>query len=188
MKNNLLFTPWAVRRARCAISWRHIGLVITACVFVASCGYRFPGGGNLPSGVTRIFVTTLENRTRESGMETTITDDLIFQLIQNQKDAVTSRRDEADAVLSGVIDSIRDETVVRATERIALERRVTITVSLKLATPDGSVIWYRNGISENETYQVANDDVGTEFNRKAAITVSSRRLAERVYDRLTDDF
>jgi outer membrane lipopolysaccharide assembly protein LptE/RlpB len=188
MKNDFLFTPCAVRRALCAITWRYVGLVITACVLVASCGYRFPGSGNLPSGVNRIFVTTFENRTRESGLETTITDDLILQLIQNQKNAVTSRKEEADAVLSGVIESIRNETVVRATERIALERRVTITVSLKLVTPDGRVIWYGDGISENETYKVAGDEFETELNKKAAITVSSSRLAERVYDRLTDDF
>ena len=121
-------------------------------------------------------------------METTVTNDLILRLIQNQKDAVTSRKDEADAVLSGVIESIRNETVVRATERIALERRVTITVSLKLVKPDGSLIWYGNGISENETYQVSDDEAETELNKKAALTVSSRRLAERVYDRMTDDF
>lgn len=188
MQNQFLFTLCALRRELCAAGRRHVWFAVAVCAIASSCGYRFPGGGNLPAGVNRIFVTTLENRTRESGMETIITNDLILQLVQNQKEAVASRRDEADAVLSGVVESIRNETVVRATERIALERRVTISVSLKLITPEGDVIWYGNGISENETYKVADDEMRTEANKKAAISVASKRLSERVYDRLTGDF
>ena len=187
-ENDFLLTLCDMRRTLCVAGRKHLWLVVFVCLFASSCGYRFPGSGDLPAGVNRIFVTTLENRTRETGMETTITNDLIFQLIQNRKDAVASRKDEADAVLSGVVDSIRTETVVRATERNPLERRVTITVSLKLVTPDGSVVWHGNGISENETYKVADDDLETESNKKVAISVSSKRLAERVYDRMTDNF
>ena len=31
-------------------------------LFLGACGYRFPGGGNLPSGVEKVFIEIFENR------------------------------------------------------------------------------------------------------------------------------
>ena len=71
---------------------------------------------------------------------------------------------------------------------VSRERRVTVTVDLKLTNPEGRLIWSAIGVSANEAYDVMSDKLATEQNRRNAISVLSKRLAERVYSRLTDDF
>jgi hypothetical protein len=50
------------------------------------------------------------------------------------------------------------------------------------------VIWVRKGMTDNETYDVDDDKLVTEQNKKEAISTLSKRLAESVYNRLTEDF
>jgi hypothetical protein len=59
---------------------------------------------------------------------------------------------------------------------------------LKLTGPDGRVIWSARGVSANEAYDVMSDKLATEQNRRDAISVLSKRLAEKVYNRITADF
>jgi hypothetical protein len=59
---------------------------------------------------------------------------------------------------------------------------------LKLTGSDGRIIWKKNGISESETYAVMPLKQETERNRLDALSALSKRIAERVYFRLTDDF
>ncbi len=164
-------------------SWAIIflGLIISAC------GYRFAGGGDLPSGVRSIFIKILENRTGETGVENVFTNDLIYEFTRNRKIVLTNSV-EADAILTGVIKSMRIRTISRKGSHTPLERRVQVAVDLKLTDPDGSVIWSAKGVSTNEAYSVAPDKHVTEQNRRVAIAALSKRLAEKIYNRLTDDF
>ena len=61
------------------------------------CSYRFSGTGSLPSGITRIYVSVIENKTSDAGIEKYITDDLINEFIHEKKrraeQAGRSRRD-----------------------------------------------------------------------------------------------
>ncbi|MBW2539122.1 MAG: hypothetical protein JRE27_05915 [Deltaproteobacteria bacterium] len=155
------------------------------CLFFLACGYRFPGGGNLPNGVEKVFIEIFENRTNETGLENIITGDLIYEFIRNKKE---TNRDEADAILSGVCESMRIETIARKDVLTAEERRVIIIVDLQLTGSDGRVIWSEKDMRGNEAYDVSANKQETEINRRFAITLISKRLAERVYSRLTDDF
>jgi hypothetical protein len=83
---------------------------------------------------------------------------------------------------------MRIETISRRGTHSSLERRVTVTVDLKLTGPDSRVIWSASGVSANEAYDVMPDKLATEQNRRNAISVLSKRLAERVYNRITGDF
>jgi hypothetical protein len=154
-------------------------------LFFLACGYRFPGGGNLPTGVEKVFIEIFENRTNETGLENIITRDLIYEFTRNKK---VTTRNEADAILSGVCESMRIETIARKDVLTAEERRVIITVDLQLTGSDGRGIWSEKGMSGNEAYDVSANKQETERNRRVAITLISKRLSERVYSRLTDDF
>ena len=155
------------------------------CLFFLACGYRFPGGGNLPTGVNKVFIEIFENRTNETGLENIITRDLIYEFTRNKK---WTTRDKADAVLSGVCESMRIETIARKDVLTGEERRVIITVALRLTDLDGGVVWSEKGMSGNEAYDVSANKQETDLNRRFAITLISTRLAQRVYSRLTDDF
>jgi len=151
------------------------------------CSYRFSGTGSLPSGITRIYVSVIENKTSEMGIERYITDDLINEFIMRRKD-VLSRLEDAEGVITGTIEYIRDTAVAHSSQSKSTQRRVVLGIALKLADQKGKTLWAVNGINANEAYKVTDDKTLTEQNKKAAIQVLSKRLAEKTYNRLTDDF
>jgi outer membrane lipopolysaccharide assembly protein LptE/RlpB len=166
---------------------KYIWAVIFICLFVSACGYRFSGSGNLPAGIQTVAIEVLENRTSETGLENTITNDLIFEFTRKGR-SVQRNSKEADAILTGVIVSERITTISRQAQQSPLARRVEITVSLKLTGSDGGVKWSASGVSESEEYDVATDKAVTESNKRQAIGTLSKKLAEKVYNRLTDNF
>ena len=159
--------------------------ILCLFAFLSACGYRFAGAGSLPSGIKTVCVIMLANRTSETGVENTFTNDLIYEFARHGKIASI---DKADAVLSGVVKSISIETISRSGSHTPIERRVRFTLDLKLTDNDGRIIWSAKGVSGNEAYSVASDKLSTEQNRRNAIATLSERFAEKVYNRLTEDF
>ena len=159
--------------------------ILCFLAFLSACGYRFAGGGSLPSGIKSVCVTMLANRTSETGVENTFTNDLIYEFTRNGKIASI---DKADALLSGVIRSMSIETISHRGAHTSSERRVTFTLDLKLTDNEGRIIWSAKGVSGNEAYDVESDKLSTEQNRSKAISTLSTRLAEKVYNSLTEDF
>jgi len=147
-----------------------IWIILFVPIFFSACGYRFTGGGSFPAGIRSVCVSTLENRTSETGAENIFTNDLIYEVTRDNKVVLTTK-DRADALLSGIIKSIRIQTISRkeAYSSLSLERRVTVTIDLKLTNADGRVIWSAKGASANEAYDVMPDKMATEQNRRNAI-------------------
>jgi len=166
-----------------------IWIIFLFLMIFSACGYRFTGGGDFPAGIRSVCVSTLENRTSETGAENIFTNDLIYEVTRDNKVILTTKN-KADALLSGIIKSISIQTISRkeAYSSISLERRVTVTIDLKLTSTDGRAIWSAKGVSANEAYDVMPDKLATEQNRWNAISALSKRLAERLYARITDDF
>jgi len=161
--------------------------VIIVALFFSACGYRFAGSGNLPEGIQTIAIDIFENRTTETGLENTITNDLIYEFTRKGR-SVQKNSKKADAILTGVIESERISTISRQSQQSALARRVEITVNLKLTGSDGRVKWSASNVSASEDYDVATDRQVTDINKRKAIENLSKKLAERVYNRLTEDF
>jgi hypothetical protein len=166
---------------------KYIWAVIFIPLFFWSCGYRFAGSGNLPGGIETIAIEMFENRTPETGLENTITNDLIFEFTRKGR-PVQKNSDEADAVLTGVIVSERIMTISRQAQQSPLARRVEITVNLKLTGSGGEIKWSASDLTEFDEYNVSTDKEATETNKRRAIENLSKKLAEKVLNRLTDDF
>ena len=64
---------------------KYIGIIFLFCVQTTACGYRFAGTGNLPAGVESIFIEVLENRTAETGIENTFTNELIYEFTRTTR-------------------------------------------------------------------------------------------------------
>jgi outer membrane lipopolysaccharide assembly protein LptE/RlpB len=154
-------------------------------VLLSACGYRFAGGEPFPEGIRTLFIPVLENRTTETGVEQTFTDDLRQEFIRYDR---FRDRHRAEGVLTGVVSAMRIDPVSRRGSDVTLEQRVIITLNFTLSAADGRVVWSAENVSDNETYPVAADKLVTEQNRRNAIKVLSKRLAERTYDRLTDAY
>jgi outer membrane lipopolysaccharide assembly protein LptE/RlpB len=164
-----------------------VSIIVFSWLLVAACGYQFANRGNFPSDIKSISVVMFENRTTETGIEQIITNAIVYEITRSSDLALIDRY-RADAVLSGVIESLGIETISYRRVYRAIERRVRLTVSLRLTDREGKVIWSARRISDNQAYDVSPDKKRTEQNRRNAISVLSRRLGETVYDRLTGEF
>jgi outer membrane lipopolysaccharide assembly protein LptE/RlpB len=164
------------------------GLALAVLLVLAGCGYQLKGMGlTAPPGVHTIAVTVLENRTAESGIETRFTSDLAYEFTRSKIVQVVDK-DKADAVLSGIVLALREDTVSHTARYESDERRVTVTLDLALKGVDGKLIWSRRGLSDREAFKVSSDKLATERNRRAAIYVMSKRLAEKVHDAIFQNF
>jgi len=162
-------------------------VVVFIGLIIASCAYKFTGGGDLPGGVKSVYVKTLENRTSETGIENFLTDDIIYEFTRSGK-AVITDEENSEAVLTGIVSSLTIGTVSRHNSDTSSQRRVRLAVDLKLAGNDGKLIWAQNGFTDDEDYNVSPNKSATEHNKREALKILSKRLAEKVYNRLTDNF
>lgn len=161
--------------------------IILLGVLFSACGYQFSGGGSLPSGITSISIEMFRNRTAETGVETIITNDLIYEFSRHEQVVVTGSN-KADAILTGVVQSISERTISHTGEYTSNERRVEVNVDLKLTNRSGEVIWSRKSVSEDEAYAVMSEKQSTERRKREAIKTLSKRLAETIFNNLTADF
>lgn len=141
----------------------------------------------MPEGIKSLFIKILENRTSETGAENIFTNDLIYE-VTSHRNVVLAGEGSADGILSGIIKSMRIDAISHRDTYSSLERRVIISIDLKLTDQTGRAIWSAKDISENEDYIVSSDKQTTERHRREAIIILSKRLAEKVYNRLTDNF
>ena len=161
--------------------------VMGSLAVLSGCSYRFSGTGDMPSGMTRIYVSMIQNYTSEIGIENYLTDDLINEFIMRRKE-VLSRQEDAEGILSGNIEYLRDTPVAHSSQTKTTQSRVFLGVRLKLVDSKGKTVWAVNGINSNQAYRVTDDKTLTEQHKEAAIRVLTKRLAEKIYNRLTDDF
>lgn len=170
-----------------SVKKRYAWAIILFWLLFSACGYQFTGGRNLPSGITSISIEMFKNRTAETGVETIITNDLIYEFTRHEQVVVT-RSDKADAILTGVVKSISKRTISHKGEYTSDERRVKLKLDLQLTDKSGGVIWSAKDISDNEAYKVSSTKQVTERNKKVAIKKLSKRLSENIFNRLTADF
>ena len=141
----------------------------------------------MPEGIKSLSIKMLKNRTSETGAENIFTNDLIYEITSFGK-VVLTKEDSADGILTGVIESMRIHAISHRDSYTSLERRVIVTLSLKLTDQTGRVMWSAKDFSVSKDYIVSSDKQTTERNRREAIKTLSKRFAEKVYNRLTDDF
>jgi outer membrane lipopolysaccharide assembly protein LptE/RlpB len=173
---------------------KHLGamktvtIALTLLLGLTACGYHLKGAGlKAPEGVETVAVTVLENRTSESGIEMTFTNDLTYEFTRSKVVRVVDEK-TADAVLSGTITSLGTETISYTTNYDSDERRVRVTLNLNLKSRHGKVLWSDPALAGIEEFKVADDKFVTDRNRREAIEIISERIAERVHNRILQDF
>ena len=171
------------------LKFRIFALILAGLLSLSACGYRFAGSGDFPEGVNYIFIEVLENRTSTTGVERTVTNQLIFEFSKQRESSLVGEMDKADAILKGSINSIRTQTISRVDTELASQREVVMTIDMRLIKKDdGSILWAARGLSDREAYDVDPVKTETDRNEEVAIARLSERISERVFNRLTDDF
>ena len=166
-----------------------IGLIAVCMVVISACGYRFAGQGQFPKGVETIFIQTFDNKTSKTGIERTVTNQVIFEFTRQREKSLAGSVESADAILKGVIRKIRTQTISRVGTEVASEREVVMTIDLKLVDQDkGATIWAARGISDRQPFDVTDDKVESDRNQTIALARLAERMSERIFSRLTNDF
>jgi hypothetical protein len=173
------------RRTIFQVGWL-VAMLSVGWLLFSGCGYRFVGSGDLPPGITSVGVRTLENETSAIGLENQLTNDLVFELTRAGRLPVV-RPEEASAVMSGTIETLRVRNLSRSSINTAQEQRVTLSVRFVVKNKAGETIWRRK-LSESEEYLVGTDTFSTGANRNQALQTVTRRLAEKAHYGLTDQF
>jgi len=138
--------------------------------------------------INRLFISLFENRSTETGIDILLTDDLKNEFI-HKYGGTLSEKEHAAAILSGSITGIRTWTVSRTGALTSQERRISITVDVKLKDAAGKTLRSATGVSADETYAVVSGDKqATDKNKQNAILLLSKQIAEAVFYRLTEDF
>ena len=165
-----------------------IALLSLCTLMMYACGYRFAGAGAFPENVDTIFIEVFENRTSKTGIERVVTNQLIFEFTRQREKSLAGDAGSADAILKGVIQTVRTKTISRVGTEAANEREVTMSVDLRLINQSGDVIWIAKGLSDRQAYDVSELKLENDRNENLAIARLSERISERIFSRLTDDF
>jgi len=162
-------------------------LYAAMALFFASCGYQLEGGGYVSNGVSLVAVRALENKTSETGAVVAFTNAIIREIIQKTDTRVVDES-RATAFLEGTIKKITFTALSRSSTESVLERRIVATMDLKLISRDDEVIWSVTDLTSYEDYKVSSDKVTDEGNKKAGVEKIAIRIAEKLINKLTNNF
>jgi len=178
--------------ARSTLKGRRETLWLASAAFMVlctvACGYRFQGDAKLPAGAQTLWVDVFENRTNVAGLEAIVTNGMVFEFTKRSRIILVSDASPADLVMRGVIRSVELKTVASRNKDAAGARRVTLTLDVRLVQPSGKVVWSANGLSDSEVYVVSNDKIFNEEKTQVALGIVASRIAEKIFNRFTDDF
>ncbi len=162
-------------------------LLLAGLVLVGGCGYKFTGGGELPKGVQTIYLDLFENRSREVDLETQLANDLTNEFILKRKKALVAEN-KAEAILTGTIVSVSSSTISQTKKGASVEQTVRMVVDVELHNRQGKMIWSRKKITDDEEYFIGGNRSETDINHQEALAELTERMAEQIYNMLTEDF
>lgn len=168
------------------IAW----LVVASVLIIGSgsgCGYRLEGGGFINNDVSRVSVAIFENKSTESRAGISFTNELIRE-ITAKTDTIVVDADSATRKISGTVQSISFSTLSRSSSEDVTEREVNATVDVVLIGAGGKILWAAKSFSATESYEVSDDSVDDEANKREAVDLIAERVAERLVSQMTNDF
>lgn len=168
--------------------WLKTAGVIIAAAMLPACGYRFQGGIRLPDNAQRIHIETFQNRTNQELLEALVTNAIVFEFTKRGENIIVDEPSQADLVMKGVIQSLESQTISSRRKDAAGERRVTLRLDVQLVRADGQVVWETKGLSDNDAYPVSDDKFQNDFRERRTAAAVATRIAERIFNRFTDDF
>ncbi len=163
--------------------------VIFCLLLLSACGYSFPGkSGALPGGVKTIHIPLFRNLTAEPLLENQLSSTVSEVFAQSGKISQIEKRDQAEAVLEGVISSYSNRALSYNKNDNISEYRSTMSLAVKLRQVSDERLLWQGDLRWDSDYFASDDKMRQEDLEQQAIDEITRRLAEELYFRLLDDF
>jgi len=117
------------------------------------CGYHFAGTGNrLPPEIKTMSFGTLQNATREVGIDKQLREALEDEVSSHGRLEVVSSGN-GDAILTGIVRDYLSRPVAFSSRDEALQYQASISVDLELhRRRDGKLLWKTVGQRETQDY------------------------------------
>ena len=160
-----------------------INPVILLCMGLLTirCGIYSFSGSTLPSHLKTVGVPIFENRTAEFGIDQQITD-IIIDAIRRDNTMKISDPGNADALLNGIITSIRDQAGQYNSDETASDFRVTLTIQATFEDLHTRETRWKATFSDFGTY----DNV--ELSREDAIREAVEKISEDIINKTVSDW
>jgi outer membrane lipopolysaccharide assembly protein LptE/RlpB len=196
------------------VNVQKVALVLVAAL--TGCGYHLAGGKvGLPEDVRSVSIGTINNHSREHGLEKTLAFAMEREIAERGQLRMEEDPGGGDAVLSGTIRDVRVRPVAYDANDQAVQYEITLVMDLTLTRQhDGHVLWHVTGLREIDEYSTSASVVVTsssqfqqghldapdinnpqftrvqlaETERRSAVSRLLSRAVRDVYNQMVEDF
>ena len=146
---------------------------------LSACGYHFAGTGNrLPADIHTISFGTLQNATREVGINKQLREALEDEIASHRRLQIVDAG-MGDAVLSGIVRDYNSRPVAFSANDEALQYQAAISVDLELRRRnDGKLLWKTVGQRETQDYSAVPGTVVTSSSQFQQSTVNAKNIPQ----------
>jgi outer membrane lipopolysaccharide assembly protein LptE/RlpB len=157
----------------------------SAALLLSSCGYKLVRYRGAIGDVRRVAIQTLDNDSREPGVDLVVTDALVREFLRRGALDVVEDPNVADLVIGGRVLPLRTAGRSFSSVLLSLEYQVTMTLDLQVRRRDGTLVPVDpTALTETEIYLASADVEAARKNRDEALHRVSTVLAGRVHDAL----
>ncbi|MXY48892.1 MAG: hypothetical protein F4Y38_06265 [Gemmatimonadetes bacterium] len=150
--------------------------LLSACMVVTACYYS-TSQGSRAGDIRNIVIPLFDNTTVETGIQETLTDEVIERFLTNGEFRIVDLR-QADAAIIGVITDLQEESVAFSEGTLAREVRLWIVVDVRFESVDKKeVIWEERQLRTFGDYAI---DTGTDSDREPALTTAIEKMADEI--------
>ena len=164
--------------------------ILLLLALTAGCGYHTPGAAEKWAGgdARVVYIQLFVNQTSEPYLENYVTDALVSELSRSRMIKITENPAQAEAVLSGEINSFSSSSLAYSTLDRITAYRATMNVAARLTRRESGEVLWRQGRSRSEEYLATYDkNLQLEGQNLVARQVA-QRLAEDLYASLLYSF
>jgi hypothetical protein len=182
--------PWLLAKKECSVRiYSVVVLSILICCLLGGCGYRplyQDSAARFGEGAT-VSIPIFVNKTFKPNLENILLNQLIDEFAKRKGLKVASG-DVSDYTLSGELQSYDKSAVSYSGSDIIKEYKAILTMLATFRNNKTQQVLWRGELSWSQDYP-ANDDIAIQQNSEdAAIMEISRRLAQRLYLKINEDF
>ena len=166
-----------------------VHLFLIVWLLLTGCGYHLSATSGLPPAVAgkNLAIPMFTNKSYRANVGATLTESLVDEFARRSGGKVMSE-ELADLVLNGTVLTYATSPVSYSADDKVREYRAVMTVESTLIERNTRTVIWKGVLSWGQDYP-ANSDVGLQQNsEEAAIREICRKVAQQVYQKISEGF